>query len=91
MVKMRLQRFGKRNQPYYRIVVADSRRARDGKYLEVLGFYNPRKDKQEDQVDINEERALVWLTSGAQPTDTVRNILSKQGVMEKFHNQKNAK
>ena len=91
MVKMRLQRFGKRNQPYYRIVVADSRRARDGKYLEVIGFYNPRKDKQEDQVDINEERALTWLSSGAQPTDTVRNILSKQGVMEKFHNQKNAK
>ncbi len=91
MVKMRLQRFGKRNQPYYRVVVADSRRARDGKYLEVLGFYNPRKEKQEDQVDIDEERALVWLSSGAQPTDTVRNILSKKGVMEKFHNQKNAK
>lgn len=91
MVKMRLQRFGKRNQPYYRIVVADSRRARDGKYLEVLGSYNPRKEKQEEQVDINEERALTWLSSGAQPTDTVRNILSKKGVMEKFHNQKNAK
>jgi small subunit ribosomal protein S16 len=90
MVKMRLQRFGKRNQPYYRIVVADSRRARDGKYLEVLGSYLPT-NADDKQVEINEERALVWLSYGAQPTSTVRNLLSKQGVMEKFHNQKNAK
>lgn len=82
-VHLRLRRMGKKKQPFYRIVAIDSRAARDGEYLENLGTYNPRTDPAE--VVLKPERALYWLTKGAQPSDTVRNILSRQGVLLKWH------
>ncbi|MEH6940480.1 MULTISPECIES: 30S ribosomal protein S16 [Bacillus] len=88
-VKIRLKRMGAKKSPFYRIVVADSRSPRDGRYIEIVGTYNPVA--QPAKVEINEELALKWLQDGAKPSDTVRNLLSKQGIMEKFHNAKNAK
>jgi len=88
-VKIRLKRMGAKKSPFYRIVVADSRSPRDGRYIEVVGTYNPVA--QPAKVEINEELALKWLQDGAKPSDTVRNLLSKEGIMEKFHNAKNAK
>jgi small subunit ribosomal protein S16 len=72
---------GKRNRPFYRVVVADSRCPRDGRFIDTIGHYNPLTDPA--TVDINEEKALKWLRSGAQPTDTVRSLLAKLGIMEK--------
>ena len=80
---------GAKKSPFYRIVVADSRSPRDGRYIEVVGTYNPVA--QPAKVEINEELALKWLQDGAKPSDTVRNLLSNQGIMEKFHNAKNSK
>ena len=88
-VKIRLKRMGAKKSPFYRIVVADSRSPRDGRYIEVVGTYNPVA--QPAKVEINEELALKWLQDGAKPSDTVRNLLSKEGLMEKFHNAKNSK
>ena len=85
-VKIRLKRMGANKTPFYRIVVADSRSPRDGRYIEVVGTYNPVT--QPAKVDINEELALKWLKDGAKPSDTVRNLFSNQGIMEKFHNAK---
>lgn len=85
-VKIRLKRMGAKKSPFYRIVVADSRSPRDGRYIEVVGTYNPVT--QPAQIQINEEIALKWLQDGAKPSDTVRNLLSQQGIMEKFHNAK---
>ncbi len=85
-VKLRLKRMGSKKAPFYRIVAADSRSPRDGKIIENVGTYNPVKEN--DNVTVNEEVALKWLGNGAQPTDTVRNLLSKQGVMKKFHENK---
>ena len=85
-VKIRLKRMGAKKTPFYRIVVADSRSPRDGRYIEVVGTYNPVA--QPAQVQINEELALQWLQNGAKPSDTVRNLFSTQGIMEKFHNAK---
>ena len=76
-----------KKRPSYRIVATDSRRPRDGQYLELIGTYSPI-DKEENQVKINEEVALKWLSSGAIPTDTVRNLFSKQGIMKKFADSK---
>ena len=87
MVKLRLKRIGAKKQPSYRIVAADSRAPRDGRFIEILGFYNPRSNPAEIKLD--EENILKWLNNGAQPTDTVRSILSKEGIMKKFHEQKN--
>ena len=87
-VKLRLTRMGAKKKPTYRIVATDSRRPRDGQYLELIGTYAP---VGECKVRIDEEKALKWLNDGAQPTDTVKNILSKAGIMEKFHNQKQGK
>ena len=81
MVKIRLRRMGRRNRPFYRVVVADSRSPRDGKFIEVIGHYNPLTDPA--TVTIDEEKALKWLRYGAQPTDTVRSLLSKLGIMDK--------
>ncbi len=81
-VKLRLTRKGKRKQPFYRIVAVDSRAPRDGKYIEKVGHYNPLPDPAE--VLINEERVFYWLNNGAQPSDTVKNILSKQGTLLKW-------
>ena len=88
-VKIRLKRMGAKKTPFYRIVVADSRSPRDGRYIEVVGTYNPVV--QPAEVKIDEELALKWLSNGAKPSDTVRNLFSKQGIMEKFHNAKNSK
>ena len=86
MVKLRLKRMGAKKQPSYRIVAADSRAPRDGRFIEIVGFYNPRSNPAE--VKIDEEKVLKWLNNGAQPTETVRNILSNEGIMKKFHEQK---
>jgi small subunit ribosomal protein S16 len=88
-VKIRLKRMGAKKSPFYRIVVADSRSPRDGRFIETVGTYNPVAEPA--QVNINEELALKWLQNGAKPSDTVRNLFSKQGIMEKFHNIKNGK
>ena len=81
--KIRLQRHGKKGQPFYHIVVADSRAPRDGKFIEKLGTYNPLTDPA--QISIKFDRALYWYSVGAQPTDTARSLLSKTGVMMKYH------
>ncbi|MDW0111805.1 30S ribosomal protein S16 [Sporosarcina saromensis] len=85
-VKIRLKRMGAKKTPFYRIVVADSRSPRDGRQIETVGTYNPLTKPAE--VKINEELALKWLQTGAKPSDTVRNLFSEQGIMEKFHNAK---
>ena len=88
-VKIRLKRMGAKKAPFYRIVVADSRSPRDGKFIEQLGTYNPLTNPAEIKID--KEKTLERLATGAQPTDTVRNILSKAGIMEEFHKQKQGK
>lgn len=85
-VKLRLKRMGAKKAPFYRIVAADSRFPRDGRDIEVVGTYNPTKEPA--VVNLDEEKALKWLRQGAQPSDTVRNILSEKGVMKKFHDSK---
>ena len=85
-VKMRLKRMGAKKAPFYRVVVADSRSPRDGKFIELIGTYNPLTTPAE--INLNEELALDWLAKGAIPTDTVKNILSKAGIMKKFHDSK---
>jgi small subunit ribosomal protein S16 len=80
-VKLRLRRMGKKRQPVYKLVAADSRSPRDGKFIEAIGLYNPKTDPA--TVDIKETRALYWLGVGAQPTLTVRNLLSAQGIILK--------
>ncbi len=87
-VKIRLTRMGAKKRPSYRIVATDSRRSRDGQYLELIGTYQPINDSE---VKINEELALKWLNFGAIPTDTVKNLFSKAGIMKKFAESKNAK
>ncbi len=82
MVKIRLRRVGKKKQPSYRIVVADSRAPRDGRFIEIIGFYDPRTDPE--TVRIKEDRALYWLSVGAQPTEPVARLLRKQGTLDRF-------
>ncbi len=79
MVKIRLKRMGLKKQPFYRIVVTDSRNARDGRFIEEIGYYNPLTDPVEIRID--QERAKYWLGNGAQPTDTTRGLLKKGGVL----------
>jgi small subunit ribosomal protein S16 len=86
MVRIRLTRMGKKKQPFYRIVVVDSRRRRDGKYIESLGFYNPKVEPAVMSVDV--EKAAEWILKGAQPSETARSVLSKLGVMKKVHELK---
>lgn len=88
-VKLRLKRMGSKQRPFYRIVAADSHSPRDGKFIETVGTYNPIMEPAE--IKINEELALKWLANGAIPTDTVRSLFSKQGIMTKFHEQKKTK
>ncbi len=78
-VKIRLRRMGAKKAPFYRIVVADGRYPRDGRFIEEIGYYDPTKEPQVVKVDA--EKAKAWLQNGAQPTDTVRGILKKQGVL----------
>ena len=84
-VKIRLQRHGKKNQPFYQIVIADARAARDGKFIEKIGTYNPLTSPATIEVDA--DKACQWLKNGAQPTDTVRSIFSYKGIMLKRHLQ----
>ena len=88
-VKLRLKRMGARQKPFYRIVAADSRFPRDGRFIESVGTYDPVKGAE--KVTLDEEKILNWLNNGAQPTDTVRNILSNAGIMTKYTNNKNKK
>lgn len=88
-VKLRLKRMGTKKRPFYRIVAADSRSPRDGKFIEIVGTYNPIMEPAE--IKINSEVALKWLNQGAIPTDTVRDLLSKQGIMKAYHESKSTK
>ena len=88
-VKIRLKRMGAKKAPFYRVVVADSRSPRDGRFIETIGTYNPHTTPAE--IKINEDSAIDWLNKGAIPTDTVKNLFSKAGIMEKFHNSKQGK
>jgi len=88
-VKLRLKRMGAKKAPFYRIVVADSRSPRDGKTIDLIGTYNPLTTPAE--VKIDEEKVKYWLSNGAIPTDTVRNILSKNGTLKKIHEEKGKK
>jgi small subunit ribosomal protein S16 len=79
MVKIRMRRKGAKKAPFYRIVVADSRFPRDGRFIEELGFYNPLTEPAEIKIDA--ERAQQWIKDGAQPTDTVRSLMKKAGIL----------
>lgn len=85
-VRIRLKRMGSKKNPFYRIVVADSRAPRDGRFIEEIGTYNPTTEPAD--VNINEDKALQWIQNGAQPSDTVRNLFSKAGIMQKVHEAK---
>ena len=89
MVKIRLNRMGAKRQPFYRIVVADSRSPRDGRFIEIVGNYDPTKDPA--IINVDEEKVMSWIKNGAQPTDTVRSLLSKKGIMKKIHEERKAK
>lgn len=82
MVKIRLRRTGTKKKPSYRVVVSDSRMPRDGRFIEIIGHYNPRTEPA--TVQIHEDRVLHWLSVGAQPTDTVRSLLKNSGTLERF-------
>ena len=88
-VKIRLTRMGAKKRPSYRIVATDSRRPRDGQYLELIGTYNPITEPAE--VKINKEVAIKWLNNGAIPSDTVRSLFSKAGIMKEFAESKTKK
>ena len=88
MVKLRLKRMGKKGAPFYRIVAADSRSPRDGRFIEQIGTYNPTK--AEEKLTLDKELAKKWLSNGAQPTDTVRSILSHEGVLKEMHEAKSS-
>ncbi len=88
-VKLRLKRGGSKQRPFYRIVAADARSPRDGRFIDTIGTYNPIPAEYE--VNIDEEKAMYWLTNGAQPTDTVKNLLSKKGIMAKYAESKTKK
>ena len=87
-VKLRMTRMGAKKRPFYRIVAADSRSPRDGRFIELLGTYNPCTTVK---INAPEEEILKWLNNGAQPSDTVKNLLSKQGIMKKFADSKQGK
>lgn len=81
-VKIRLKRMGAKKRPFYRLVVADSRAARDGAFIECIGYYNPIAEPAE--IEIDEEKALDWLRKGAQPSETAKSLLKRTGILEKF-------
>ena len=81
-VKIRLTRLGAKKKPFYRIIVADSHSPRNGRFIEIIGNYDPTKEPA--VVNVDEEKAIDWMMKGAQPTDTVRSLLSKKGVMAKY-------
>jgi small subunit ribosomal protein S16 len=79
---------GAKRQPFYRIVVANSRSPRDGRFIEIVGNYDPTKNPA--IVNVDEDKVIEWINNGAQPTDTVRSLLSKKGIMKKIHEQRKA-
>ena len=85
-VKLRLKRMGAKQKPFYRIVAADSRSPRDGRFIEIVGTYNPLKNPAE--ITVKEDKVLTWLNNGAQPTDTVKSLLATAGVMKKYADSK---
>lgn len=85
-VAIRLKRFGRKKRPFYRVVIADTRDPRQGFSVDNIGYYNPLTEPA--QIEIDEEKAIKWLKEGAKPTNTVKNLLSKSGILQKFHNQK---
>lgn len=85
-VAIRLSRVGRRKSPFYRIVVADSRKPRDGRFIEIIGHYQPLT--ADTKLEIQEDRAVHWLHVGAQPSDTVRSLMRKQGIMKRWHEEK---
>lgn len=85
-VKLRLKRMGAKQKPFYRVVAADSRSPRDGRFIETVGTYDPVK--KDNNINIDEEKALKWLNNGAQPTDTVKSLLSQAGIWSKYKNTK---
>lgn len=85
-VKIRMRRMGAKRKPFYRIVVADSRMPRDGRFIEEVGYYNPLANPAECKLD--EAKVFDWLEKGAQPSDTVRSLLSNAGLMKKLHDAK---
>ena len=87
-VRIRLKRMGKKKQPFYRVVVADIRSPRDGRFIEIIGTYDPRQEPA--SIEIEEEKALYWLGKGATPSETVRSLLSRIGIMKRFDEQQNA-
>lgn len=88
-VKIRMRRMGSKRKPFYRIVVADSRMPRDGRFIEEVGYYNPLTNPEE--VKLEEDKIFEWLEKGAQPSDTVRSLLSKAGLMTRYHDAKYGK
>lgn len=82
MVKIRLRRTGSKKKPSYRVVVADSRSPRDGRFIEIIGYYHPRTNPV--VFEVHEDRALHWLSVGAQPTDIVEKLLKKRGTLDRF-------
>ena len=88
-VKLRSQRFGSKKAPFYRIVVTDSRNPRDGRFIEIVGTYNPLTNPA--TIKFDEEKVLNWLSKGAKPTDTVKSLLSKEGIIAKFANKESSK
>jgi small subunit ribosomal protein S16 len=88
MVKIRLRRVGAKKQPSYRVIVSDQRSARDGRFIEIIGHYNPRSEPE--TVVIDEDRALYWLSQGAQPTEAVDRMLRNAGIIEKLEAAKAA-
>ena len=79
-VKIRLRRMGQKKAPFYRVVVADSRCPRDGRFIEEIGYYNPMTNPAEVKIDA--EKAKTWLNNGAQPTETVKSLLKKSGIVD---------
>jgi small subunit ribosomal protein S16 len=80
MVKIRLRRMGAHKKPFYRVVVADARSSRDGRFIEEIGYYNPMTDPADIKLD--SEKAKKWLDNGAQPTETVRSLFKKAGILQ---------
>lgn len=88
-VKIRLKRMGAKKRPFYRVVIADSRSPRDGRFIETVGTYNPIS--QPAEIKLDEEKILSWLGNGAQPSDTVRNLLSNAGILAKYNESRSGK
>lgn len=88
-VKLRLQRFGSKKSPFYRVVASESTSPRDGKFIEIVGTYNPVANPA--KVELKKDRVLSWLANGAQPTDTVRNLLQNAGIWKEFAETKKSK